>query len=382
MQTVSTSNTYRFGIEEEYFISCQERRVAMETMPRQFFKAAQRAFPDSVKSEMLQSQLEIATKPLQRMGAAREQLTEMRGRMARLAGEHGVALLAAGTHPLARWSRQRQTEAPRYDKVMRDLQMIGARNMLCGLHVHVEIPDPGKRVDLMVRALPFLPLLLALSTSSPFWQARRTGLMGYRLAAYDELPRTGVPDIFADAADYQRYVDTLVATRVIENSSFIWWMLRPSLRHPTLELRVADSCTHLDDAVGIAALYRSLVRHLDLNPGVNAGMAPSSRAIIGENKWRAQRYGIHGSFIDEASQTLIPVRKALDATLAMVAGDASALGCEAELGRLAAIFERGTSADQQIALHTEAVGRGETPTRALRGVVDWLTTATAGAALH
>jgi glutamate---cysteine ligase / carboxylate-amine ligase len=230
----------------------------------------------------------------------------------------------------------------------------------------------------MNRIQPYLPLLLALSTSSPFWQAQRTGLLGYRLAVYRELPRTGLPDLFDGAADYQRYIETLVSARAIENSSYVWWLIRPSLKHPTLELRVADSCTRLDDTIAIAALYRCLVRRLTLDPALNDGLTGASRAIVDENCWRAQRYGIHGSFVDEATRSAKPVAQVLDEVLDLVRDDADALGCRGEIDLARWIVARGTSADRQLTLHTDALGRGVSNRDALVGVVDWLSSETVG----
>src|SRR5438045_8312310 len=149
---------------------------------------------------------------------------------------------------------------------MEDLQMIGQRNMLCGLHVHVELPDPDDRVDVMMRMLPYLPLFIALATSSPFWRSRSTGLKGYRLAAYDELPRTGVPELFRTPAEYEAYIAALVNAGVREDSSYVWWALRPSMSHPTPESRAPASCTRVEDSVALGALYRTLVCGLALTP--------------------------------------------------------------------------------------------------------------------
>src|SRR5262249_30962746 len=236
--------------------------------------------------------------PHDNMADARAELRELRQTIAAVAAEHGLAILAAGTHPTAVWRSAQQTNKERYDNVMHDLQMIGQRDLLCGLHVHVELPDPDDRVDVMCRMLPYLPLFVALATSSPFWQARRTGLMGYRLAAYDELPRTGVPELFRRREDYDAYVDALVRAGVVEDSSYILWAIRPSLKHPTLELRAPDTCTRLGDALAIAALYRAIARHLTGNPWLNWDLTAVDRAIVVENKWRAQRYGIRGTFVD------------------------------------------------------------------------------------
>jgi glutamate---cysteine ligase / carboxylate-amine ligase len=369
---------FKFGIEEEYFINDAFKRDAARGRIKEFFEACRDKLSDDIQPEMLEPQIEIATKPGVEFADARSQLVDLRASVGAIARDHNLSVMASGTHPLATWARVRPNAQPRYGKVMHDLQMVGSRSVVCGMHVHVEVPDLATRIDIMNRIQPYLPLLLALSTSSPFWQSQRTGLLGYRLAAYRELPRTGLPDLFESAADYQRYIDTLVAARAIENSSYVWWVIRPSLKHPTLELRVADSCTRVDDTLAIAALYRCLVRHLSLDPKLNAGQTGASRAINDENGWRAQRYGIHGSFVDEASRSAKPVRQMLDETLDLVAEDAKALGCERELDLARWIVARGTSADQQLTLYTEALGRGLSSRDALAGVVDWLSAETIG----
>jgi carboxylate-amine ligase len=366
----------RFGIEEEYFLSDAASRGIVRKVSRAFIAAAHEAFPDEVQREMLQSQIEVATPVCSSMAQARRALTTLRTGLAGLALEHDMLLLACGTHPSAAWSRQHATDASRYDALMRDLQMLGSRNQLCGLHVHVEVADEDERIRLMARIMPFLPLLLALSTSSPFWQGRRTGLMGYRLAAYGELPRTGLPDLFADPADYRAYVDTMVAAGAIKDASYLWWAIRPSDRHPTLELRIADSCTRLDDTLAIAALYRCLVRHLLLRPALNRDLTAASRAIAAENLWRAQRYGIHGGLVDEASRGMRSVPSLLEDLVARLAEDAQALDCAAELEACRAIAAQGTSADVQLAVYEEARARAGGPAAGLAAVIDWIASET------
>jgi carboxylate-amine ligase len=362
---------YSFGIEEEYFLADAATRGTRRRLSKRFFAACRKAFPDEVQQEMLQSQIEVASTPFNDFTAARARLAQMRCGLADIARAHGMLLLAASTHPMAVWAEQSITDAPRYEKLLDDLRMIGSRNIVCGMHVHVEV-EAGRRVDIMNRMIPFLPLLLALSTSSPFWQAHPTGLLGYRLAAYREMPRTGLPELFAGEAEYRRYVDTLTSAGAIENASFVWWALRPSLKHPTLELRVADVCTTLDDAIAVAALYRALVRHLDRNPALNASMSGVSRGIAAENIWRAQRYGVHSSFVDEPTRQAKSVAGALEAVIATVAGDARALGCETEIASARTIAERGTSADRQMALYRAARERGLDRKSALTAVVDWI----------
>jgi glutamate---cysteine ligase / carboxylate-amine ligase len=366
---------YKFGLEEEYFLVDAQTKAPARAMPPAFLAEAKAATDGQVTGEFLQSQIEVATLPHVDMAAAGAELRGLRQTVGRIAAAHGLAIMAAGTHPTAAWIAARQTEAARYDIVMDDLQMVGQRNMLCGLHVHVELPDPDDRVDVMTRMLPFLPLFVALATSSPFWQARPTGLKGYRLAAYDELPRTGVPELFRTTEEYEAFIAALVAAGVIEDSSYIWWAIRPSLRHPTLELRAPDCCTRVEDSIAIAALYRTLARHLVRNPWKHADLTPVDRAVVIENKWRAQRYGIDGTFVDRAVGG-ISVAGMLDQTIDEIERDARTLGCLAEVEHCRTIAGSGTSADAQLEVFKQANGKEENRRAALRAVSEWIAKAT------
>jgi len=370
---VTQKDAYTFGIEEEYFLVDAATKLATRNMPKTFLDIAKKATNGQVMGEFLQSQIEVATLPHHDIRTAHAELRHLRQTVAKIAADHGLAIIAAGTHPTADWGRAQQSEGERYDAVMDDLQMIGQRNMLCGLHVHVELPDPDDRVDVMMRMLPYLPLFVALSTSSPFWNSRPTGLKGYRLAAYDELPRTGVPELFRNTDDFEAYVGALVKAGVIKDASYVWWSIRPSLKHPTLELRAPDCPTRLDDTIAIAALWRSLARHLVYNPELNRNIDAIGRAIVVENKWRAQRYGVRGTFIGHGGA--ISVANLVDQVVEDVSEDAEALGCIAELRRCRTIVESGTSADAQIAMY-EKIGKTEGRARALAAVTDWLAATT------
>jgi carboxylate-amine ligase len=367
------ANDFSFGIEEEYFLIHADTKLVARGMPEAFFKAAEAATGGRISREFLQSQVEVVSSTHTNLAEARAELHHLRQTLASVAAEHGLAILACGTHPTALWTASLQTSKERYDTVMDDLQMIGQRDMLCGMHVHVELPDPDARVDVMRRMLPYLPLFLALSTSSPFWQSRRTGLKGYRLAAYDELPRSGVPELFRTKEEFDAYVTALVRSGVIEDSSYVWWALRPSLKHPTLELRAPDCCTRLDDSIAIAALYRTLARHLFVNPPCNQSLDAVGRAIVVENKWRAQRYGVHGTFV--TTDGAISVAEMLERTIEETAADAEALGCTAEIARCRAIVDAGTSADAQLAVF-EAHKKKQSREAALREVTSWIASAT------
>ena len=362
---------YSFGMEEEYFVFETATRRALQRFDKRFLVAARRSLGDRVMTEMLQSQIEVMTPVCTTMTEARGHLSRFRYLLSEAAADRKLGIAAMGTFPLAFWPEQTVTPKARYGAIMDDLQMIGHRNMLCGMHVHVEISDVSTRINLIMRLTPYLPLLLALSTSSPFWQGHLSGLCGYRLAAYDELPRTGLPELFRTNEDYRDYVEALAGAKIIPDASYIWWALRPSMNYPTIELRVADSCTRLDDAVAVAALFRCLVRALDRNRSINAGFDRVGRAITAENKWHAQRHGIAATFVDPFSRAPMTAKSWLEQVRAFIAEDAEALDCTREIDRLAAILDQGTSADRQIDIFTRARKQGRTRTTALKAVVDW-----------
>jgi carboxylate-amine ligase len=370
---LATQDAYTFGIEEEYFLVDATTKRVTPHMPAKFLESAKKATDGQVTGEFLQSQCEALTRPHHDIRAAEAELRNLRQTVARIAAEHGLAIIAAGTHPTADWGGAQQSEGARYDAVMDDLQMIGQRNMLCGMHVHVELPDPDSRVDVMMRMLPYLPLFVALSTSSPFWRSRPTGLKGYRLAAYDELPRTGVPELFRNKDDFEAYVGALVKAGIMPDASYVWWAIRPSLKHPTLELRAPDCPTRLNDTLAIASLWRSLARHLVYNPEINRNIDAIGRAIVVENKWRAQRYGVRGTFIGHGGA--VPVATLIDQVIEDTTEDAEALGCLAELRRCRDIVSSGTSADTQITLF-EKVMATDGRDHALKAVSEWLAATT------
>lgn len=362
---------YSFGMEEEYFLFDAKTRHSVRRANKRFLLRAQKQLGDHVMTEMLQSQLEVATPPCDSAQEARAHLAHYRGALAQLAAEYGLGLAAMGTFPLAYWPEQVVTRKARYGAIMDDLQMVGYRNMLCGMHVHVAVPDIDTRINLIMRLTPYLPLLLALTTSSPFWQGHLTGLVGYRLAAYDELPRTGLPELFRTNDDYREFVAALKWAKIIPDESYIWWAIRPSLNNPTIELRVTDSCTRLDDAIAVAALFRCLVRALDRDRALNAGFDRVGRAITQENKWHAQRYGIGATFVEPFSRSPLTLVQWLDQVIDFIDEDADALGCVNEIRHLQVIAAQGTSADRQIEIFGKAKAVGRRRLTALKEVIDW-----------
>lgn len=366
---------YSFGIEEEYFLVDAETRAVVQHAPAGLHAAATEALGPAIEREFLQGQIEVATKPATAMAAARHELAGLRRGLAAVAGRHGCGIVAAGTHPTAVWEDMRQTPKARYERLMQELQIVGRRDVVCGLHVHVALPDPDRRVEVMARLIPYLPLFAALSTSSPFWQGRPTGLKSYRLAVYDEMPRTGLPELFRRREEYDAYVMALTRTKVIQDASFVWWMARPSAKLPTLELRAADACTSLDHSIALAALYRALVRHLVEHRDHNADISPVGRALADENKWRAERWGVEATFVSEQDAEPVPVPVLLDRLLERLMPDAEALGCAAEAAACRTIPVDGTSADHQLRVHADNEGDGD-PEKAFAAVTAWLVAAT------
>ena len=325
-----------------------------------------------VSPEFLRSQIEIGTRVCASLAEARADLRRLRSTVAEIAGLHGMAPIAAATHPFARWDTQRTTGRRRYADLHDDLQGVGRRLAICGLHVHIGIPDDELRIDLMSQASYFLPHLLALSTSSPFWRGENTGLKSYRLAVFDELPRTGMPERFDSWGEYRRHVEILKRAGLIEDATKLWWDLRPSERFATLEMRITDCCTTLEDSLTIAALFRCLLRMLWRLKRENQRWRLYARMLVDENRWRAQRYGTDQGLVDFGKGAIVPYAELLDEILALVEPDARHFGCTAETQQARNILARGTSAHRQLAIFATAQIAGASRADALAAVVDWL----------
>jgi carboxylate-amine ligase len=368
---------FTYGIEEEFFLVDPGSRDLVADVPREFLRACRRRFGEQVHEEMQSAQVEIATAVLGSAAEARQALAELRGGIIEIASGLDMRAMAAGTHPSAAWAEQNSTNQPRYDRLLEDFQIVGRRNLVCGLHVHVAVPEQVDRVDLMNRLMPWIPLFLALSTSSPFWSGRSTGLMSYRQALYDEWPRSGIPDAFDDEAQYADFIDLLANCGALKDGSFLWWAVRPSARYPTLELRISDSCTRVDDTLALASAFRCLVRAHVRRPSLGASRSPMTRRVLDENRWRAKRYGVRASFIDEQSRSQVSFVDMLGRLRALIAPDAAALKCEREIRHLSTIALLGTSADAQLGLFHREREKAGMKGNELHHVIDWLADATA-----
>jgi carboxylate-amine ligase len=363
---------FTIGIEEEYLIVDLETRELVQDLPDGLMSSCQEILGGKVSPEFLRSQIEIGTKVCSNVHEARDELKHLRRAVADVCNEYGLAPIAASTHPSADWWEQRHTDAPRYNILANALGGVIRRLLICGMHVHVGIEDPDVRVDLMNQVLYFVPHMLALSTSSPFWNGKETGLKSYRTSVFRAVPRTGMPDEFDTWAEYQRHVKVLVEAGVIEDATKLWWDLRPSARYPTLELRSNDICTNIEDTLSIAAMYVSLLSMLFRKRVENQRWRIYSRMLIEENVWRAQRYGISESLIDFGAGKLIPFPQLVDEIIDLVQEDAELLDCVNELHHARTIVRQGTSADTQLDIYHAAKTGGADENEALQQVVDWL----------
>lgn len=365
------SPSFTFGIEEEYhLVDLQSRDLAMA--PSELIEALQSRLGERVSPEFLRSQIEIGTGVCHLFASARAEISQLRREVIDLSRLHGIAPIAAGTHPFGRWSALNHTPKERYELLARDLAAVGRRLVISGMHVHVAIEDDELRIDIMNQVRYFLPHLLMLSTSSPFWQGENTGLKSYRLAVHQESPRTGLPGRFNSWDEYRQTVEVLVNAGLMEDGSKIWWDLRPSARFPTLEMRITDVVTRIDDAITIAALYVCLCRMLYRLRRANQSWRTYPVFLLEENRWRAQRYGVEGTLFDFGKGMLVPYRELIEEILSLVAEDAEALGCVDEIARARSIVAEGTSADRQIEVYDAKIRAGADHDNALRAVVDHL----------
>ena len=351
------------GIEEEYQIIDP---VTRELAPysEELISRGEVILGDQIKPELMRSQVEVGSRVCRDVGEARAEVVRLRGTIHRLAEEHGLAMAAASTHPFSKWSEQKLTSADRYEKLEADLRDVARRLLIFGMHVHVGIEDPELRIDVMNQARYFVPHLLALSTSSPFWHGRETGLKSYRSVIFENMPRTGIPPVFSSYSEYGAFLETLIKTRCIDEPTKIWWDIRPHPKFPTLEFRVADVCTRVDEVVCLAAILQALVAKLIKLREANRSWRLYRHHLIVENKWRAVRYGLDGRLIDFGKKQEVPLRELALELLEMIDDVVDSLGTRKEVDYLHTLLAHGSSADRQLAVYRE--------TGSLEGVVDRL----------
>lgn len=363
---------FTVGIEEEYLLVDPESRDLLRDPPERLMRECEEVLGPQVGHEFLRAQVEVGTKVCNSIAEARADLVRLRRGLRDVADRNGIAYIAASTHPFADWAEQQVTDKTRYQMLARDLQVVVRRLVICGMHVHVGVADPEMRLDLMNQATYFLPHILALSTSSPFWHGVESGLKSYRMSVFYSLPRTGPPEQFSSWGEYQRHVSALVDAGLIEDATRLWWDIRPSARYPTIEMRIADISTRVEDGITVAAVFLSILGMLFRRRLENQRWRSYSRMLVSENTWRAQRYGVEGTLADFGKGLLVPFAGLVEEMIELVREDAIEFGCLAEVEHARDLVEQGTSADRQIAAFHKARERGASEEEALRAVVDHL----------
>jgi len=346
---MSTSNhIFTLGIEEEFQIIDPVTRE-LRSHIQEILGEGKVTLKEQIKPEMHQSVVEFGTDVCGDMNKAREQVIALRGHLARTAARAGLKIASAGTHPFSHWFDQHITEGERYATIVKDMQQVARANLIFGLHVHVGIPDRETAIHVMNQMRYFLPHLYALSTNSPFWVGRNTGLKGYRLKVFERFPRTGMPDAFESLSEYEDFTKLLIKTGCIDNPKKIWWDIRLHPFFDTLEVRICDAQSRVDDTMALAALIQAIVARLFKLLWQNTTFRVYRRRLIDENRWRASRYGLEGKLIDFGRECEVPVHDLMEELLQFISAEVDELGTQREIEHVRKILHHGTGADRQIA---------------------------------
>ncbi|KAB2904329.1 MAG: carboxylate-amine ligase [Anaerolineae bacterium] len=375
------------GIEEEYQIIDPETRE-LTSYVQKLMDRGRVVLGNQIKNEFMQSQVEVGSRVCQNIKEAREEIIHLRRTIRDIAREHGKSIAAAGTHPFSRWQDQQMSEGERYDDLLTTMQDSVRRLLIFGTHVHIGFgKDRVAReltIDILNQIRYFLPHILALSTSSPFWHGRNTGMKSYRSKVFENMPRSGISPTFNSYAEYDNYVDLMARVGAlgregtqklsgesgIKDATKIWWDARPHPNWGTLEIRIADMCTTVDEAISIAAFIQALVAKLIQLRNQNRSWRIYRTHVINENKWRAVRYGIDGELIDFGCEAEVPMRNLAQELVELVDDVVDELDSREEVAGILKICETGTSADRQVAVYNKAIADGAAHQDALRSIVD------------
>src|SRR6187200_791005 len=345
----ATNHVYTLGIEEEFAIVDPETRE-LRSHIQEILEGGKVTLKEQIKPEMHQSVVELGTEICQSVVDARAHVIELRTKLAELAGGSGLKIASVGTHPFSHWRDQLITQGERYQEIVKDMQQLARANLIFGLHVHVGIPSRETAIHVMNQARYFLPHIYALSVNSPFWVGRNTGLKGDRLKVFERFPRTGIPDAFESLSEYEDYCKLLVKTGCIDNPKKIWWDIRLHPFFNTLEMRVCDAQSRVDDTLAIAALIQAIIAKLFKLLRHNTTFRVYRRRLLDENRWRAARYGIEGKLIDFGREAEVDERILLSELLDFVSTEVKELGSEREIAHIERIIREGTGADRQLAI--------------------------------
>ncbi len=342
-------HTFTLGIEEEFAIVDPETRE-LRSHIQEILEYGKVILKEQIKPEMHQSVVELGTEICQSIVDARAHVIELRSRLAELAARSELKIASVGTHPFSHWRDQLITQGERYHEIVKDMQQLARANLIFGLHIHVGIPDREVAIHVMNQARYFLPHIYALSVNSPFWVGQDTGLKGYRLKVFERFPRTGIPDAFESLSEYEDYCKLLVKTGCVDNATKIWWDIRLHPFFDTLELRVCDAQSRVDDTLAIAALIQAVIAKLHKLLRQNITFRVYRRRLLDENRWRASRYGIDGKLIDFGKETEVETRSLLNELLEFVSTEVNELGTQNEMAHIERIMREGTGADRQLAV--------------------------------
>ncbi len=351
------------GIEEEFQIIDPDTRELTSYIGK-FLEQGAVLFRDQVQPEFMQSQIEVGSHVCRNIKEARQEIRRLRSIVAEIAEKNNRKIIAAGTHPFSSWKDQLVTEKERYKTLEANMSILARRLLIFGMHIHIGIPDRNLRIDIMNQLTYFAPHIFALSTSSPFWRGKFTGLKSYRAVIFEDLPRTGIPEYFRTADDYDNLVKTLLKTKCIEDPTKIWWDLRPHPKFDTIEFRICDCTTKIDEVIALAALVQAIVAKLILLRKKNLTWRIYRRELIAENKWRAMKDGIDGKLLDLGKQEEVPARFLIAELIEFVDDVVDELGSREDVEYIRTILNEGTSADRQLKKHQE--------TDNLESVVDML----------
>jgi len=342
-------HVFTLGIEEEFQIVDPETRE-LRSHIQEILADGKMVLREHVKPEMHQSVVELGTEICADVNAAREQVIELRSELAEIAGHKGLKIASAGTHPFSHWMDQLITDHERYQEILKDMQQIARVNLIFGLHVHVGIPDREEAIDVINQARYFLPHIYALSVNSPFWLGQNTGLKAYRQMIFERFPRTGIPDPFESLSEYEDYLKLLVSTGCIDNAKKIWWDIRLHPFFNTIEFRICDAQSRVNDTIALAAVMQAVVAKLHKLRQQNVTFRMYPRRLIDENRWRAARYGLDGKLIDFGRKCEMEERELLHEMIEFIAEEVNELGSETELAHIERILCEGTGADRQLAV--------------------------------
>ena len=355
---------FTLGIEEEFQTIDPVTRELRSHMSK-IVEGGQITLQERVKAEMHQAVVEVGTNICHNIQEARAEVTELRKHIIELADQQNLLVAAAGTHPFSDWQDQLITPNERYDALIDELRDVARGNLIFGLHVHVGIESREEGIQILNAVRYFLPHIYALSTNSPFWCGRNTGFKSYRSKVFDKFPRTGIPDFFASANEYDEYIKLLVKTNCIDNGKKIWWDIRLHPYFDTIEFRICDIPMRIDETICIAALIQALVAKMHKLMKQNLIFRPYRKVLINENKWRAARYGIQGKLIDFGKQEEVPYRELCGELLDFVDDVLDELGSRHEVEYIKQILDHGTGADRQLAVFEQTGGD-------LKAVVDYI----------